>query len=328
MICLQVLLLLCVLLLPQLLSAQTLDELSSRLTGLGSRIKTLNDEYNKEEKSNGQRLEMIELARRGRNTELLDEELKFAYASAEKLSRINLELNKLNEAKRAACQQWQAAYRKTIDELLTQADKEKDQKKRVQLGRKLQLYQQTNSQQCPQGLDMVLSQGWRQLQIQPYDGPQEIRQKISLLNDLSREIKIRLAHLDSYYQESIQERRTKERAQEFVQEGTLFDSSNLRTSRSSAANPDGGVTIPTSERPDGVFTQGPTGSNTDGTGSGTSGGSATPHQEGGTTDWGTASVEQIEIDYKKLKSALLDQQSGLEKKISEFENKATTLLKQ
>lgn len=326
MIYLQVLLLLCLLLFPLILSAQTLDELSTRLTGLESRINALNDEYSKEEKSNGQRLEMIEFARRGRDSQVLEQELKFAYASAEKLSRINLELNKLNEAKRAACQQWQAAYRKTIDELLTLAEEEKDQKNRVQLGRKLQLYQKTNGRLCPQGLDMVLSQDWRQLQIQPYDGPQEIRQKISLLNDLSRELKIRLAHLESYYQESIQERRTKERAQEFIQEGTLFDSSNLRTSRSSATNPGDGSTIPTSERPEGGFSQG--GPTSEGAAGGTTGSTNTPHQEGSTSDWGSASVEQIEIDYKKLKSALLDQQSGLQKKISEFENKASTLLKQ
>lgn len=327
MIYLQVLLLLCILFFPEILSAQTLDELSSRLTGLESRIKTLNDEYSKEEKSNGQRLEMIEIARQGRDSEVLEQELKFAYASAEKLSRINLELNKLNEAKRAACQLWQAAYRKTIDELLTQAEKEKDQGKRVQLGRKLQLYQKTNGRLCPQGLDMVLSQDWRQLQIQPYDGPQEIQQKIHLLHDLSREIKIRLAHLDSYYQESIQERRTKERAQEFIREGTLFDSSNLRTSRSSATNPRDGSTTPTtptSERPDGDFTGGNSASST----GRTTGNTSAPHQEMITSDWGTASVEQIEVDYKKLKNALLNQQTGLQQKISEFENKASTLLKQ
>lgn len=326
MIYLQVLLLLCILLLPQRVSAQNLDELSSRLTGLDSKINALSDEYSKEEKSNEQRLERIELTRNGTDSKVLEQELKVAYTSAEKLSRINLELNKLNEDKRASCRQWQAAYRKTIDELLTMAEKEKDQKERVQIGRKLQTYQRVNAGLCPQGLEKVLSQDWRQLKIQPYDGPQEIHQKISLLNDLSREIKIRLAHLESYYQESIQEHRIKERAQEFIQEGTLFDSSNLRTSRSSATNPGDGSTIPTSERPDGGFSQG--GPTSGGATGGITGSTSTPQQEMSTSDWGTASVEQIEVDYKKLKNALLDQQTGLQQKISEFENKATTLLKQ
>jgi hypothetical protein len=205
--------------------------------------------------------------------------------------------------------------------LLANAEKEKNRKKKAEIGSKLQKYQSLNSQLCVQ-MASIGSAEWKSLQVQPYDGPHEINQKVQLLKDISREISIQVTRLDEQYKQSSRERRTRDRAQEFIEEGTLFEGGvNVRTRATGSGvttSSDGGPVI-----------SGP-GIVDPGTNSEKSSGDAatTGAPDSSTSnEWHHSSdFPKNEKDYKKQRSELIQQQQELRKKIQDFEAKQQALI--
>lgn len=273
--------------------AQTIDSLDAGIRNVDSQIERLNQQYESLKKVNENHLQR--------------QELREAYAGAERLTQINSQLNQLKTQKQNLCEQWHSLYRKTVDDLLAAANEESDRKKKAEIGRKLQHYQSRNIQLCAESFPELLSQEWKHLRIESYDGPHEIDQKIQLLRDLSREAQIRLTKLDSHYQETLREQRTKERAQEFIEEGTLFTEGI--TVRSSTTHGGSNPSSTSVESPGGP--------------AGNSGSSGESTVSVGIQSW--QSPDQFEAQYAKNRAELLSEQKELQKKIEEFQ-KARSLL--
>jgi hypothetical protein len=305
----KLLLLLMILFVASRVSAQTLDQLDSQITKTQAQIGNLQKEYARLTQLNNDRLKKVAEAKSRNDTASADNELKAAYAATEQLDQMNAQLNQLKSQKAQLCSQWRAIYRKTMDELLAQAEQQKDRKDKADLGRKLQHYQQENAALCAENPDLVSTQ-WRSLQIESYDGPAEINQKIQLLQDISRDLRITLTKLDTKYQDALREQKTKERAQEFIQEGTLFnDGSTLVTSSRTISE----VGIPANSVVDAGSQQ-------------HSPSDTATSQIVTSNDWQTMdNPEAIEKDYKKTHTELLALQKDLQTKIEEFEKRAKNL---
>jgi hypothetical protein len=290
-------------------SAQSLDQVDSQITKTQSQINNLNKEYARLTQINNDRLKKVADAKNHNDATAAENELKAAYASAEQLNQINVQLNQLKSQKAQLCNDWRAIYRKTMDDLLAQAEQQKDRKQKADIGRKLQHYQQENAALCAENPDLFSTE-WRSLQVESYDGPAEINQKIQMLQDISRELRITLTKLDTKYQDALRERKTKERAQEFIQEGTLFnDGSTLVTSSRTISEQGIPVNTPT------TFESLP---------------QQSPSENGSQAillnDWQTTdNPEAIEQDYKKTHTELLSLQKDLQTKIEEFEKRAKNL---
>ena len=280
----------------QILPAQDLQTLERQIISADSQIASLTREYEKEKKANEQRLQQ--------------KQMQQAYVSAERLDAINHQLNALKTEKAKLCDQWRAAYRKTVDELLLSAqDKEKNEKGKI--GKRLQEIQEKNSRLCPLESRVFLSEKWRDLQIESYDGPAEIQQKLLLLNDISRELSVGLARLDHQHQEALREERTRERAEEFIQEGTLFnDGLRVRspTFTSTGTPTTGGAEVVDRSSSDG----------------GSPGGSPVT---AGSEDWQTShGGERAEKKYEKQRAELLNLQKEIAKKIDSFHRRSRELM--
>jgi len=289
-------------------SAQTLDQLDSQISKTQSQINNLNKEYSRLTQINNDRLKKVADAKNHNDATAAENELKAAYASAEQLNQINVQLNQLKSQKAQLCNEWRAIYRKTMDDLLAQAEQQKDRKQKADIGRKLQHYQQENAVLCAENPDLFSTE-WRSLQVESYDGPAEINQKIQMLQDISRELRITLTKLDTKYQDALRERKTKERAQEFVQEGTLFNDGSTVVTSSRTISEAGFPNTPT------TFESVP---------------QQSPNENGSQAvllnDWETMdNPEAIEQDYKKTHTELLSLQKDLQIKLEEFEKRAKNL---
>lgn len=284
-------------------SAQSLDALDSSLTKIDQQRAVLIRDYDREKKQNDERRKRMESGAAS------ESDTRLAYMSAARLDAMNAQLNGLNAQKQELCAQWRVVYRSTVDHLLAGAEKETDRKKKAEAGRRLQQLQGRNAQLCAESLGSG-SLEWGALQIEEYDGPQEIAQKTQLLKDIQREMTLRLGRLDDLYRQAQKERRTRERAREFIQEGTLFDQVvSIRSPGSvdSAARPNPGA-LSTENATD--------------TGSVSPGAGRDP-----AADWQFSdNPKKAEEDYRKKRDELLRQQKELEKKIKVFEEKAHSLL--
>ncbi|MCI0442210.1 hypothetical protein L0152_03205 [bacterium] len=258
-------------------------------------------------------------AKRKGNNDAAERELKEGYASAERLSKLNTAVNAKQQELENFCKEWRPMYGSEVDALLEKAEKEKNAKKRAETGAKLQKYQSLNSRLCVQAPNM-LSAEWKHLRVESYDGPQEINQKVLLLKDISREMSIQLTRLDEQYKQAARERLTRDRAQEFIEEGTLFDGSvNVR-----ARNPGAIVT-------EGEPTNNPTPTDTRNPPEKTDSGESTTagtSDSSVSTEWYRSSDSlKTETGYKKQRSELVQQQEEIRKKIQEFEAKVSALIK-
>ena len=292
-----ILLLLCAcFFLPAPAFSQSLESIERQIASIDSQIAAFNKEYVNEKKANEQRMKRQELTQ--------------AYASAERLDFINQQLNQLRSHRARLCEQWRAHYRKTVDESLISAERESDKKKKAEIGKKLHALQAQNIRLCPTDSPSLISQEWRSLQVESYDGPQEIQQKLQLLKDISRELMISLARLDNQHQEALREKRTKDRAQEFIQEGTLFN--DVIAVRSTTTTTPG---TPASSPVEFVDR-----SSSDTANQGSSGVAV------GVQEWQNKEEgQQIEDEYKKNRAQLLEQQDELRRKMEEFDRKAKSL---
>ena len=224
--------------------------------------------------------------------------MKKAYASAEKLNLLNATLNELQEQQAILCEQWRVLYGAMVDKLLSDATREKNPKKKGELGKRLQTLQKQNLELCPDQRKSIVSQEWRSIRIESYDGPQEIQQKIQLLKDISREINIHLAQLDQQMQNFQKEKKTKERAEEFIQESTLF-TDNVAIRRT-------GRTVETTG-PGPLSSESSTGS---------------AEVLSRSELYGKEQQEQFELQYHQRKTDLQTQQKDLLQKITEMETRA------
>ena len=280
---------------PLLLSAETLDMLERNIRETDRQITALEKEYGKEQQSNEERIRKSQM--------------KQAYASSERLHEINHLLNGLRGKRDSLCNQWRELYRNEADQLLGAAESEQRKDRKIEIGKQLIQLQTRNSRFCPESPGPLPSHEWKSIRIENYDGPQEIQQKTQLLRDLSRETSIGLTKLDGQYQNALKERRTRERAQEFIQEGTLFnDSAGIRspTFTTAAAGP-GGTGVEVVDRPSSV----------DSNPSNASGSPAFQKD---------VSKQQLESEYKKKRAELLSQQEELKKRIEEFNRTARSLI--
>jgi hypothetical protein len=273
--------------------ADAIDSLASRISKLNSQIAVATKQLEQEKKTNQ------DLVSRSSDS---DEAMKKAYASAEKLNQLNANLNQLQEQQNRLCEEWRLAYAKTVDSLLLQASSEGNPKKRGQIGEKLRELQEQNQKICPDQRKSAVSQEWRSIRAESYDGPQEIQQKIQLLKDISREMNIQVAQLDQQMQNFQKEKKTKERAEEFIQESTLF-TDNLAIGRT-------GRTIETSTTDPLV---------------GTPATGTTPEVLNHTELSGKEQIEQFELQYKQKKKDLQTQQQDIQQKITELEQRASQL---
>ncbi len=282
--------------LPAVLLAETLETLDRNIRQTDRQIAVLEKEYGKEQQANAERIRKSQL--------------KDAYASAERLEKINQRLNELHVKHDSLCNQWNRLYRTEADRLLDIAESEQQKDKKAEIGRQLIDLQERSSRFCPESAGIQPSSAWRSVKVESYDGPREMQEKTQLLRDLSREISISLTKLDTQYQDALRERRTRERAQEFIQEGTLFnDSAGIRspTLTTTAGSPGPGAAIEVVDRPSSVD------SNT------AAGGNILELQK-------EVSPQQLEIEYKKKRMELLLQQEELQKRIEEFSRTARSLI--
>ncbi|HEY7160777.1 MAG TPA: hypothetical protein VH815_05930, partial [Acidobacteriota bacterium] len=256
-----------------------------------------------------------------------DVELQQGYESAERLNGLNALVNDKQQQIEKFCGDWRTLYGPGVDELLANAEKEKNGKKKAEIGSRLQKYQSLNSQLCVHTA-ITGSTEWKSLQVQSYDGPQEINQKVQLLKDISREISIQLTRLEEQHKQSARERQARDRAQEFIEEGTLFE---------------GGVNVRTRATGSGVTTSSDGGHSVNGPGIvDTPGTPGTPEKDPSgdaattgapdsstSTEWHHSSdFPKTEKDYKKQRAELIQQQEELHKKIQEFEGKQRALVQQ
>jgi hypothetical protein len=188
-----------------------------------------------------------------------------------------------------------------VDTLLADAQKQSNKELKGKIGKHLQDLQKQNAELCPANLSASLSQEWRSVRAELYDGPQEVRQKLQLLRDISRDIQLRLTNLDQEMQTLKKERKTKERAEEFIEESTLFtDNVAVRRSESTElqmSTPD------TTER---------------------TGGATTEILTRGEL-YGKEQIEQFELQYRQKRSDLLSQQKDIKHKLDELEKRARQL---
>jgi hypothetical protein len=281
-----------------------------QLLSLEKQVSELQAEYNREKQSNNQRLVRIQQAKSKGNTQAAESELRDAYVSAERLGELNGKINEKRRALDALCTSWGKLYGPNVDALLAEAEKTTNSKRRAEIGTQLQKYQSINSRLCLKSFN-TFSTEWKTLQIEPYDGPQEIKQKVQLLKDISREMSIGIARFEEQYQQASRERLTRERAQEFVDEGTLFD---------------GGITVRSQPKGEGgVDTAGyvPFSGEVD-RNKGETEAAPTDVMSVGSS-WND--IPATEADYKKQRSDLTKQQEELQQKIKEFEEKEKALLK-
>jgi len=279
---------------PSLLSAATLDTLEQTIRETDREIALLEKEYGKEQQANAERIRKSQL--------------KEAYVSAELLQEINQRLNGLHVKHDSLCNQWKGLYRNEADRLLGIAESEQQKDKKAEIGRRLIDLQARNSRFCPESAGILPSSAWKSVKIESYDGPREMEEKTQLLRDLSREVSISLTKLGAQYQDALREHRTRERAQEFIQEGTLFnDSAGIRSPTFTTTAGPGSAGIEVVDRPSSV----------DGSPSNTSG---VPEFQN------EANAQQMEAEYKKKRAELLLQQEELQKRIEEFSRKARSLI--
>lgn len=214
----------------------------------------------------------------------------------------------MHQDKQKLCLSWYAAYRKTMDELLVLAGNEKDIKKKSQIARKIQSFQARNTKLCADSQEAKLSLDWRNIRIEAFDGPAEINQKVQLLKDISREVLIGLTKLETQRQDFQREQKTRELAEEMIQEADLFNEGvTIRRVPSSATR--GPSEAPGEFSPSSAVDT-PTGGTT------TSGDLA-----GGALDMRITDPIQFEQFYKKTAADLQDQQKRLQSMIQEFEQK-------
>jgi hypothetical protein len=301
---------------------EDLETLYQRMALLQKQIVDLKHRYNTEKQNNDQRLVRIQEAKSKGNNYAADLELQEGYESAERLNGLNALVNEKRQQIEKFCGEWRLLYGPGVDELLVSAEKEKNGKRKAEIGSKLQKYQSLNSQLCVQ-MASIGSTEWKSLQIESYDGPQEINQKVQLLKDISREISIQLTRLDEQHKQSARERRTRDRAQEFIEEGTLFEGGvNVRTRATGSgvtSSSDGGPTI----NGPGIVDTPSTPENEPSSDAATTG----APDSSSSTEWQRSSdFPKSEKDYKKQRSELIQQQEELRKKIQEFEGKQRALI--
>lgn len=281
-------------------AADNLDNLDAAIRRLDRQRSSLFRDYDREKKQNEDRRRRIE------NGSASDADVQQAYISAARLDEMNSALNEFDRQKENLCARWRSQYRTTVDSMLAAAERETDHKKKAEAGKLLQQIQERNAQLCAE-LAAVAPLQWQSLTVESYDGPFEIDQKVQLLKDIARENKLRLERLEDLYNQAQKEHRTRERAQEFIEEGTLFDqSAGIR----SPGNSPSSTTAPTSltklEPP-------PT--------------AGTPAGPEFGPEWRFSdNPKQAAEDYNKRRDELLLQQKQLLQKIAEFEQKGKALL--
>jgi hypothetical protein len=301
---------------------EDLESLYQRMALLQKQIADLQKQYNSEKENNDKRVVRIQDAKSKGNNYAADIELQEGYESAERLSGLNALLNDKHQQIENLCGDWRLLYGPSVDELLANAGKEKNGKKKAEIGEKLQKYQSLNSQLCVQTAS-IGSAEWKSLQVEPYDGPQEINQKVQLLKDISREISIQLTRLDEQHKQSARERRTRDRAQEFIEEGTLFEGGvNVRTRATGSGvttSSDGGPVI----NGPGIVDPG-TGNSEKSSGDAATTGAP---DSSSSNEWHHSSdFPKTEKEYKIQRTALIQQQEELRKKIQDFEAKQQALI--
>ncbi len=280
--------LLLILLLPLALTAETPDSLQMRITALDQRIAGLTKQVEQEKKENE-----LRLSGPGKS----EKSMQDAYVAAERLNLLNSRLNELNEQRTALCNEWKILYADIVDKLLSAAQKEQDREKKGDLGKGLQDLQNTNRRLCSDDWKAAVTQEWKDLRVESYDGPPEIRQKIQLLQDITREININLSRLDKQLQDFQREQKTKERAQEFIQESTLFND-NLSVRRGEkSVDPLSG---PIQAQPQIETT-------------------ASTDIVNQSDSYGKEQQEQFELQYQQKRKSLLSQKGEVSQKIREFE---------
>lgn len=302
--------------------AEDLASLDKRIAGVEQQIAGLTKQYEKQKSEVDRSLVRIEQEKTQGNARAVDSQTKAAYAATERLNQQLAQINQLKRTRQLLCDNWRSAYRKNVDDLLQKAEQEPDKVKKAEIGKLLQKIQTRNSALCAESQQAAMSSEWRALKVEPYDGPQEIAQKLQLLEDISREISIGAARMDQRYQEAIREEKTRERAQEFVQEGTLFTEGLSVRPGSSPVNTAVGQGTPATPTP------APGGLDTTALvdRSGGSEGESGMAQVLSQTDWlaGGNSLKR-EKEYKKAREALMLEQKEIHQKIQEFQNRAKDL---
>jgi hypothetical protein len=300
--------------------AEDLVSLDWKITGVEQQIFGLTKQYEKQKSDVDRSLARIEQEKMQGNTRAVDSQTKAAYAATERLNQQLAQINQLKQTREQLCGNWRAAYRKNVDDLLQKAEQEPDKAKKAEIGKSLQKNQTRNSELCAESQQAALSNEWRALKVESYDGPQEIADKLELLEDISREISIGVARMDQRYQEALREEKTRERAQEFVQEGTLFTEGMSVHPGSPAQNTTFGVGYEAVPTPGGLD---PAGFVDRSAGpEGQSGMAQIPSQ----ADWlAGGNSQQREKEYKKTREALMLEQKEIHQKIQEFEHRAKDL---
>ena len=272
-------------------SAGTVETLSQKIMALDQQIAQVSKELQEEKKNNEALVSEVQKS---------EQAWKDAYASAEKLNALNVRLHELSEQHSKLCKEWKITYASSVDSLLTKAQNEKSPQKKGEVGKSLQSLQKQNVKLCAENSKIGVSQEWRSISVEPYDGPQEVNQKMELLQEISREIQIHLARLDQQLQEFQKERKTKERAEEFIQESTLFsDHVSVRRGGVETTNSATGGEIDKGLTGTEIFTRGEL--------------------------YGKEQQEQFELQHQQKKKELLLQQKEVKQKLEELHTRAQQL---
>src|SRR4249919_612348 len=110
---------------------EDLEALYQRIALLQKQIVDLQHQYNTEKQNNDQRLVRIQDAKSKGNNYAADLELQEGYESAERLSGLNALVNDKHQQIEKFCGEWRSLYGPGVDELLANAEKEKNGKKKA-----------------------------------------------------------------------------------------------------------------------------------------------------------------------------------------------------
>ena len=152
------------------------------------------------------------------DSEELQEALRSSLTLVYRLAKIDQQLEALQAKRSAVREDLRLAYDWHIGRLIQQLARRPDK----ELIRQLQAYQQAR-QDLEDYLEPSHVQYGANMNIDPDDGPDEIHQKVGLMEDISARLKIESQETAARLRRLEEERRLRARVQVFWRETTLFD---------------------------------------------------------------------------------------------------------
>jgi len=118
--------------------AQDLASLDKQIVSVESDLKELTKQYEQRKTNIDEALAKIDQEKSAGNAQAADSQTKAVYTATEQLNQMLARMNELKDRRSRLCDEWRASYRKTVDELLQTAEKEKEKGRKAEIGKLLQ----------------------------------------------------------------------------------------------------------------------------------------------------------------------------------------------